>query len=287
MKKNLIISLVIGLNMYAQTFTGLAPLKVGNSWTYVDDYFGNDPKYEKYTVLDSGVVIGSNVFYKIEYRNSNFTDNVYMGKNDDFYYRYSKEFVDSLYLYLKQPIILRDTWKQYFNPPDSVELTTIVNDSFITSTFGKNTMVYELIRETILIGSGEYWTNEFGRLYSIEEFAEYTLVGCVIDGVEYGDTTLVSVDYDESLPNEITLSQNYPNPFNPTTIIKYYLPVYSNVRLVIYNSLGQTVETLVSEFQTSGEYKVQFNAIGYSTGVYFYCLITDNNKMTRKMLIIK
>ena len=103
-----------------------------------------------------------------------------------------------------------------------------------------------------------------------------------------GDSSFVtSVPQEETVPRESYLEQNYPNPFNPTTIIEYYLPTHSKVRLVIYNSLGQEVETLVSEFQTSGEHRVQFNASGYSTGVYFYSLITVNNKLTQKMLLVK
>jgi gluconolactonase len=61
---------------------------------------------------------------------------------------------------------------------------------------------------------------------------------------------------------------NYPNPFNPRTIINYQLPVNSHVDLSIYNLLGQKVVTLISGKQAKGIYHVEWNADGYTSGVY-------------------
>ncbi|RJP59830.1 MAG: T9SS C-terminal target domain-containing protein [Ignavibacteriales bacterium] len=287
MKKHLIISLTFGLSMYAQIFTGLAPLKVGNSWTYVENYFGNNPEYEKHTVVDSNVQIGDQLYYKVESKHDFGSGTRYYAVVDSYYVKHDTHYDNSNFRYFPVSPTIGE-WNQfYYAGSDSGALRSEIADLFESKVFGIDVIVYSVIRELGLAGSGEYWTQEFGRLYYMGEFVEYTLTGCIVDGVEYGDTTLVSVEYDKSLPKEIVLSQNYPNPFNPTTTIEYYLPTSSKVRLVIYNSLGQEVETLVSEFQTSGEHRVQFNARGYSTGVYFYSLITESNLLTKKMLLIK
>lgn len=75
---------------------------------------------------------------------------------------------------------------------------------------------------------------------------------------------------------EFRLFQNYPNPFNPKTIISYHLPVPSSVELSIYNILGQKLATLVSEKQPAGSYNVQWDATGFSSGVYYYKIEAGN-----------
>jgi hypothetical protein len=84
------------------------------------------------------------------------------------------------------------------------------------------------------------------------------------------------------------LLQNYPNPFNPKTVISYQLPVISQVELSIYNILGQKVATLVSEKQTAGIYKIEWDATGFASGGYYYQLNTDEGfAQTKKLLLIK
>ncbi|OGU48233.1 MAG: hypothetical protein A2000_11285 [Ignavibacteria bacterium GWB2_36_8] len=70
------------------------------------------------------------------------------------------------------------------------------------------------------------------------------------------------------LPVSYSLFQNYPNPFNPVTTIKYELPKETEVKLVIYNMLGEKVAELVNEFQKAGRYKVEWNAEKFASGVY-------------------
>ena len=82
--------------------------------------------------------------------------------------------------------------------------------------------------------------------------------------------------------------KNYPNPFNPTTTISYQLPAVSLVDLSIYNVLGQKVTSLVSEKQQAGNYKVEWNAAGFSSGVYFYRMETGKGFVqSRKLILLK
>ena len=90
-----------------------------------------------------------------------------------------------------------------------------------------------------------------------------------------------------NLPSSFALKQNYPNPFNPTTEIAFDLPKASNVRLAIFNVLGQEVETLIDGQREAGSHIVTWDANNYSSGVYFYRISTDNQIETRKMMLLK
>lgn len=94
------------------------------------------------------------------------------------------------------------------------------------------------------------------------------------------------------LPEKFALSQNAPNPFNPQTRIGYDLPKATNVRLEIYNVLGQQVNTLVDEFQEAGSKSVIWDGRDYSgatvaSGIYFYRLDAGDFSDTRKMMMLK
>jgi alpha-tubulin suppressor-like RCC1 family protein len=99
----------------------------------------------------------------------------------------------------------------------------------------------------------------------------------------------VSTSIDENIkPKIYTLEQNYPNPFNPSTNIKYSVAEFTNVRIDVYNLLGEIVKTLVNEHQKPGYYSVTFNADNLASGLYIY-RISAGNKFTaiKKMLMVK
>ena len=89
-------------------------------------------------------------------------------------------------------------------------------------------------------------------------------------------------------PGDYILYQNYPNPFNPTTNISYELRKSSKVLVVIYDILGKEMFKLINKFQPAGNYEIEFNASGMTSGIYFYSLIIDNNVTdTKKMILIR
>ncbi len=93
-------------------------------------------------------------------------------------------------------------------------------------------------------------------------------------------------------PKEYELSQNYPNPFNPATTIKYAVPVTGQVKMSVYNSMGQLVKVLVNEVQTSGTYNISFDGSDLASGVYLYRLeagdpVTGLYLETKKMILVK
>jgi len=93
-------------------------------------------------------------------------------------------------------------------------------------------------------------------------------------------------------PNKYSLSQNYPNPFNSKTSFKYEIPTASPVKIEVYNVLGRKVKTLVNEKKEAGFYTVYWDGIddqGESvvSGIYFYYMITNKGKITRKMIVVR
>jgi len=91
---------------------------------------------------------------------------------------------------------------------------------------------------------------------------------------------------------EFKLEANYPNPFNPTTTISYQIPRSSDVKLTIYNTLGQKVRTLVNENRAAGAYDIQWNGrndagVQVGSGLYFYSIEADGFTQTRKMMLLK
>jgi photosystem II stability/assembly factor-like uncharacterized protein len=109
------------------------------------------------------------------------------------------------------------------------------------------------------------------------------------------DISSVNEDEKSTLPQQIVLEQNYPNPFNPTTKIKYtitnvetgHASSLTNVKLVVYDILGEEVTTLVNAEQIPGAYEVNWNASGFSSGVYYYILSTDTFSETKKMILLR
>ncbi len=92
--------------------------------------------------------------------------------------------------------------------------------------------------------------------------------------------------HEKPLPTEFSINQNYPNPFNPTTKIEYAVPKQSQVRIEVYNLLGQRVTTLVNDVKSAGYHTVEFNATGISSGLYFYRMTTAGTQTFLKKMIL-
>ena len=103
--------------------------------------------------------------------------------------------------------------------------------------------------------------------------------------IRYSDN-IVDVDDDISV-NKFDLQQNYPNPFNPGTTIGYSIPEASNVKIEIYDVLGNKIQTLVDDNKSAGNYSVNFNGSELSSGIYFYRLSAGQFIQTKKMILLK
>jgi len=121
------------------------------------------------------------------------------------------------------------------------------------------------------------WTDSFGAggqdVYLIKTVGD--VVG--VDGPEF----------ESSLPASTSLSQCYPNPFNVGTVIEYQLPVASDVKLEIFNIIGEKVATLVKGTEEAGYKSVTWDASNVSSGIYFYKLSAGDYTETMRMMLVK
>jgi len=93
-------------------------------------------------------------------------------------------------------------------------------------------------------------------------------------------------------PNDLALFQNYPNPFNSSTTIKYQLPAATDVKLEIYNLLGQRIRTLVDQFQIPGSYSIRWDGTDdfnqpVASGLYLYQLKIKSFVRTNKLIVLQ
>jgi photosystem II stability/assembly factor-like uncharacterized protein len=89
------------------------------------------------------------------------------------------------------------------------------------------------------------------------------------------------------VPETFYLQQNYPNPFNPVTTIKFGLTKPGMVNIKVYDITGKIVEELISSNYNPGSYDVKWDAAKYSSGVYFYTIVTNEFAQTKKMVLVK
>ena len=92
-------------------------------------------------------------------------------------------------------------------------------------------------------------------------------------------------------PSTITLFQNCPNPFNPATIIAYAIPKPANIRIEIFNVLGQRIKTLFDGLKTEAAGQVMWDGRddlgrGAAAGVYIYSLISEGVRINKKMILV-
>jgi len=153
-----------------------------------------------------------------------------------------------------------------------------------------------VLSTTLLNGSSTVWTQE----------AATTIGNVIIAMLDYrpSDRTLavgthargvfttqfdspLGVGENDELPAAISLKQNYPNPFNPTTVIPYTLARSEDVRLTVHDALGREMRTLVNAREGAGEHRVEFDARGLASGIYFYTLRASGRVETKKLTLLR
>jgi len=92
---------------------------------------------------------------------------------------------------------------------------------------------------------------------------------------------------DGLLPAQYSLSQNYPNPFNPATMLEFSLPEASHVKLEVFNVLGQRVGLVADGWCSAGVHRLEYDASGQPSGIYFYRLDYGSGSETKKMVLVK
>ncbi|MGA9119013.1 MAG: glycosyl hydrolase family 18 protein [Bacteroidota bacterium] len=106
-------------------------------------------------------------------------------------------------------------------------------------------------------------------------------------GIAMSSSTGIEGAGGDAIPSATALLANYPNPFNPTTVISYQLSVATEVKIVIYDLLGQEIAVLVNEKRGPGSYTIEFNAGGLASGVYLCRLLTNSSVQTRELVLVR
>ncbi|MDY0082365.1 MAG: YCF48-related protein [Ignavibacteriaceae bacterium] len=178
-----------------------------------------------------------------------------------------------------------------------------INLSWVTAT-EVNNLGFEIERKTetdnwskVAFIKGNGTTTEIKNYFYTDNLQElnpsklfYRLKQIDSDG--YSHLSKV-IEVDISLPVSFKLEQNYPNPFNPTTKIRYRVPVGSDkekqllIKLIIYDTLGNEVATLVNELKVPGYYEVDWDASNLASGVYLYQLQSESIVLTKKMMLMR
>ncbi len=114
-----------------------------------------------------------------------------------------------------------------------------------------------------------------------------------ISGAVWVGSGTTAVKDNADIPQSFRVSQNYPNPFNPSTKINYSLPSESNVKISVYNSLGEKVKELANDKVSAGEHSTTFNAENLASGIYIYQIEAESIKgntlfrTAKKMILMK
>ena len=268
------------------------PANIGDRWEYT--YAGPDQFYtvarDSIDTKDSSRIIFYDVWTTYNPRQSQYP----LYRIDKKYNVFNEPQFDNLHEY-KLDAQVGGKWVVFVSDSNKWEESRVsgIYESFV---FGKLTTIKEIqhyqcwrrpdsLIDTTLIDVQKL-AYGFG-LISKENYVlqPYLLRGCRINGVTYG-----TVDVEEEpimIPAEYVLYQNYPNPFNPTTNIKFSIPRYSYVRLIIYNALGREVETLVSNELAAGIHNIEWTAKNMASGIYFYRIEAENFVKVNKMLLLK
>ncbi len=125
---------------------------------------------------------------------------------------------------------------------------------------------------------------------SVESPGETTGIDFMLEFL--GVTDVAEAPDLESVPSDFHLFQNYPNPFNPSTVINYSVPQTAEVKLRIYNLLGQRIRTLFDGLKQAGVYTTQWDGRDdtgqqVAAGIYFLRLESEHLTLSRKMLLVR
>lgn len=139
---------------------------------------------------------------------------------------------------------------------------------------------------------GASWLNKSQGLYNMPNINALLVInGYIFAGTGHQSIWRRSMDdilgLNNIIPPSFSLLQNYPNPFNPQTVIKFNLPVRSEVLLIVYDIRGREVQTLVNGKLKAGIYKINFNRSSLSSGIYFYKIKANEFSETKRMIILK
>jgi hypothetical protein len=255
------------------------PLHIGDFWKYK----GNEGVFETITVksvIGDTLMLDNNIYKEIAFQKFGGPYPV----RGIIFERFDSNTVGNVI-----------SWSNFDSIPiRKIKFSVCLGDTFSSEFPGSNYIFDNKSYDEIQYSLYPDWTNAtynfargLGLTSQTGEFYYSGLVGAVINGTVYGDTTITLIDDIHNTITMFELYQNYPNPFNPTTIIKYSLKETYFVTLTVFDLLGREVQILVAAEQPVGEYSINFNARRLAAGVYIYTLKSGRHISSKKLLLLK
>jgi hypothetical protein len=288
------------------------PLKVGNVWVYNWLYYGNPVSGGiAHFKINHDTVINAHKYFVVTFptisqsllRVDSLNGNIYYYGGGCVYHP-GETLIDSLKSKKLDTVNFCNSVKRYCQDTGNVIL---FGNQYQRKVFWPY-MILSAINRSYAKNIGIYFTEEGDYFVT-----RYSLKGCVLNGVVYGDTSMpVGIIFISSeTPKEFILYQNYPNPFNSTTKIKFDIPQsvilrsgatknpfitlkIFDVLLKIFDVLGNEITTLVNENLNPGSYEVEWDGTNYPSGIYYYRIAIHSDKPvagdyieTKKLVLIK
>lgn len=212
-----------------------------------------------------------------------------------FYPERSFSIVEAKGLQLSDEFKVKLSWDQYYSA-DELKYYIQSNEKPVTvwtSLLSADNSERGEVQKLLLKSDEEYATLMPGQTIELS-----FLVPSSSEPGTVRDFVLQTIGYYTSLkkpsvaPTAFALLNNYPNPFNASTIINYALPEATDIKLEIFNVLGQRIRVLVNEHQSTGHKRAVWDGkddkgTDVSSGIYFYRLQTENYSDSRKMVLMR
>lgn len=289
----------LNVGAFAQTFD--YPFKIGSYYEYTYSALN----YRFYAKVTHDTIINGKLFavlrffdepgmgdYDTYYRIDSVTNNIYDGITGTCVDSTGFTLIGGFKLPLGYVWNKCDTTEPYVRKYiiDTATYGNILNSGIPLKTFTRiDTITGITLDGTILhVYSEKFGFYAYSQSFS-GPFGPYSIIlkGAIIDSISYGEILLGVSQISTELPSTYKLEQNFPNPFNPSTTIRFSIVQSEEVKLIVYDQLGNEIKTLVDEKMAPGIYEYNFANNNLSSGVYFYKLIAGNFHQTKRMVLIK
>ena len=272
------------------------PLQIGNKWIYSNSSGMEQKGYEITQIIDT-TRFNENLYYCIsQIIDNRKLENTYCridAQNQVWYFNTNKKEEELSYLRFDiSPGLICTTYDSVNNLTRKVFLLdTNRIESTPAGTF-KNCYYFHTILEEIHNEFGETYAPNIGLVANYFEPGGTRLKGAFVNGILYGDTSTVvskirSFNDPGLFDSDHTLITNYPNPFNSCTSITYQILKSSWATISVYSVSGKKIETLVSQLENPGIYRIIWQPQDIASGTYLLCLKNENQYSITKLLYLK
>jgi len=209
-------------------------------------------------------------------------------------YYYDDEYYYGDFIYMDTSYF---TWSATL---DSLFLYSEYDDYYYGDEVDTNKLAYIITNDTLSVGGSNYLCEDEDSFEYCMEFLSEEIAGLdqleniqslrLYQGIVFTQGTFTAIEpEDGTLPDQFNLYANYPNPFNPVTTIRFDVGMNpgDKTTINIYDISGRNVAILINEKLQTGTYEVQWNAHGFSSGVYFAEFVSGLNRQTQKMILLK